>query len=124
MVVMKTQDFFEQFNQATLDGNIAFIAQCVAEDFVWITGSEGAIRGKAAFVEFLEKMQPETKPETSLTVDNIIASGLQAAVTGKMTGKKESGETKTYMYCDVYKFDEQQPDKIKELTNYVVELKK
>lgn len=123
MDVLKTQDFFERVNQAFLEGDSAFIAENVTDDVVWTMAGEGVIRGKAAFVEFMEKMGTGGEQEGTLTIDQVITSGPRAAVTGKMSGKMETDEVKTYMYCDVYFLDEGQNGKIKELTSFVIEMK-
>jgi uncharacterized protein (TIGR02246 family) len=123
MAMAKTRDFFEQVNQAFLDGDAAFIAENVTEDVVWTMVGEDVVRGKAAFVEIMEKMDVDSHQDATLTIDSVIANGPQAAVTGKMSGRMENGEMKTYQYCDVYLLDEQQNGKIKELTSFVIEMK-
>ncbi|MGI2326831.1 nuclear transport factor 2 family protein [Planococcus sp. YIM B11945] len=123
MSVLKTQGFFEQVNQAFLEGDADFIAKNVTDDVVWTMAGEETIRGKAAFVEMLEKMDSQSDSGATLTIDAIILDGPRAAVTGKMTGRMESGEEKGYVYCDLYLLDELQNGKIKELTAFVVEKK-
>ncbi|MDN7240795.1 nuclear transport factor 2 family protein [Planococcus sp. N028] len=122
MAIMKTRDFFEQVNQAFLDNDTSFIKENVTEDVVWTMAGEGVIRGKTAFVEFMEKMGMGDDRDGTLTIDNIITEGPQTAVIGKMTGTME-GVMKTYLYCDIYLLDEQQNGKIKELTSFVTEMK-
>jgi ketosteroid isomerase-like protein len=122
-MTVKSKDFFEQINQAFLEGNADFIAENVSEDVVWTMAGEKNLYGKEAFVQVLNEMESGNERDAELTIERIIETDLEAAVIGRMSGKDESGELKSYMYCDVYRFDEDGSGKIKELTAFIVETK-
>lgn len=122
-MTVKSKDFFEQINQAFLEGNADFIAENVSEDVVWTMAGEKSLYGKEAFVQVLNEMESDSDRDAELTIERIIETDLEAAVISRMSGKDESGELKSYMYCDVYRFDDDGSGKIKELTAFIVETK-
>lgn len=122
-MTVKSKDFFEQINQAFLEGNADFIAENVSEDVVWTMAGEKSLYGKEAFVQVLNEMESGNERDAELTIERIIKTDLEAAVIGRMSGKDDSGDLKSYMYCDVYRFDEDGSGKIKELTAFIVETK-
>lgn len=76
------------------------------------------VQGKNDFSEELKKI--ESSEPFELTISNIITHGRSAAIDGTMT----TPDGKIYAFYDVYQFSRLKNPKIKEMTSYVLEIKK
>lgn len=117
---MKTQNqkFLEEFNKAFATSDTDYILRHITDDIVWTVQGDFTVQGINDFSEELKKM--ESPDPFDLTINNIITHGRSAAVDGTMI----TPDGNAYAFCDVYKFKGLKNPKIKEMTSYVVEIKK
>lgn len=113
------ETFLQHINDAFARGDTAFFEANVTDDVRWTMVGAAPIQGKAAFIAEIETMKGEPAPE--LTITNVITHGTSAAVEGTMTAQ-ESGVTKRYAFCDIYRLDGSGTGKIREITAYMIEL--
>jgi ketosteroid isomerase-like protein len=107
----------EKINDSFSEGNIEGFLEHCKDDVTWRIVGEKTVTGKDATREFM-KSTGGTIPD--FTVDKIVAEGDSVVTYGDMTMTDPSdGKTKTYSYCDVYRFE---GDKIAELNSFVVKI--
>lgn len=120
MSVVTNQQFFTKVNQAFIEGDINFLAEHVTDDVEWtIYGNK--LVGRDAFIDCVKEMGMGNDTAVKLTIENLIASGNEVALKGKMHTNTEPGEEKVYTYCDIYVMDG--AGKIKELTSFFLDMK-
>lgn len=117
-IMNEQEKFLKKLNEAFAQGNINYIIDNVTDDIQWNIIGEDPIRGKEAFTKAMQEMEVEAPMNMSVT--NTITQGNMAAVEGTM--RPPNG--KAYAFCDVYKFSGFKKPKVKEMTSYVLELKK
>ena len=110
--------FLQKLNEAFAKGDIEALLDHLTADIRWTIIGEKSIHGKEAFKKAMKEMEDEGPMK--LSVKNIITHGDMAAVDGTMTSPKG----KSYGFCDVYKISGYKNPKVKEMTSYVLELKK
>ncbi len=120
MVTTEFQEFIRRVNDAFVRHDTAFFEDNVADDVRWTMVGSAPIDGKAAFIAEVVSMEEGPAPE--LAVTNVITHGTAAAVEGTMTMVDESGATKTYAFCDVYRLSGVETGKIEAITAYMIEL--
>lgn len=113
--------FIREFNEAFVTGNTDFILANVTEDVKWTMIGDNTINGKDDVRKELEMMDGGKSSE--LTITTIITHGRTASVEGTMKLVDQSGEYKTYAFCDTYVLNKFKNGKIKELNSYVIEVK-
>ncbi|MFA7688054.1 MAG: nuclear transport factor 2 family protein [Moheibacter sp.] len=109
-------EFLKEFNIAFAKGNIAYIAENVADEIDWNIIGDRKIEGKEKFKKELEKMKSEKA--TELIIDQILSHGKEGAVNGII--KMQNG--KKYAFSDFYKFQGAKGATIKSITSYVIEI--
>ena len=114
----KKEKLLQSINEAFAKSDIDFIIEHVTDDISWTAVGDFTVTGKEAFSETLKSMQSEEPYH--LEIKNIITHGNSAAVDGLM----KSSNGKTYAFCDIYSFEGFSDPKIKEMTSYVIEIKK
>lgn len=91
-----------------------FLEQC-KPDIVWTMAGEETRTGVDTIRKFMASMGDMEPPKFS--VINLFGEGDFVAANGDMTMKNKDGKTESYLFCDLYRFDD---GKIAELTSYVV----
>lgn len=123
MKAVKNTDFFCHFNSAFFQGDRQFIEEHISEDVVWtIVGSE-PITGKQAFLDAAFGVE-DGYQDVDFTIDFSVATNGEAAVKGTMKKKGMADEPKIYAYGDFYVMESESSEKVKELTTFVIEIKK
>ncbi|MCP2034644.1 ketosteroid isomerase-like protein [Planomicrobium sp. HSC-17F08] len=120
MSVVTNQQFFTKVNQAFIDGDIDFLADHVTDDVAWSMYGNKMI-GREAFLDCVKEMGMGNETNVALTIENLIASGNEVALKGKMHANTDTGQEKVYTYCDIYVMDG--AGKIKELTSFYLDMK-
>ncbi len=118
----KKENYIREINKAFEESNIEFLLGCVTEDIKWDVIGERIIYGTEDFQYFLHKM--ENAGAMKIKINEIISKGNKSFVEGLVELNHEPGKKKTYAFCDVYVFDENESDKINELRTYITLLKK
>lgn len=118
----KKENYIREINKAFEDSNIEFLLSCVTEDIKWDVIGERIIYGTEDFQYFLHKMKKAGAMK--IQIKEIISKGKKSVVEGIVELKHEPGKKKTYAFCDVYIFEENESDKINELRTYITQLKK
>ena len=119
-MMSKNKEFFQKINEAFAEGNVDFIVENMTEDVHWNIVGESNIRGKGAVIKMLEPMRGVVAEE--YVTKKIIPHGNTAAIEGTMKMPNESGEKKTFAFCDIYTLDKFKNGKITKLTAYIIEL--
>lgn len=117
------ESFLRTFNDAFLTNDIDFIVSQLSEDVIWNMVGDQKITGKEKVREAMEQMGSGTMKVVEMTIEKCITHGREAAVNGTMK-MLDKGNEITFGFCDVYTFSGFKNAKIKELTSYVVPLKK
>ena len=107
------------FNVAVARGDLATVAQSVADDVVWHLyepSGHKQIHGKASVLkEYAAKLRIKPK-------EFVMATVITHGNTGAVNGSIESKDDRSYVFCDVYKFSSHAKDaKIKDITSYIIE---
>ncbi len=105
----------EQFSQ----GNFSAVYDDFAETIQWQIVSNSTIKGKAAVIDFCNKMSIEMST-AKLTNTNVIAADDRVSIEGECDFTNDKGEPEKVKYCDVYRFEN---GKIKEITSYFITVK-
>lgn len=87
-------------------------------NIVWTLIGDKPVLGKESLLKTLNMMKDNRVVQ--LTINRIVNHGKEAAVDGVM--RMEDGSS--YGFADFYKFSDIQGKEIKEITSYVVQLKK
>lgn len=111
--------FLKKLNEAFAINDTAFLMQNAADDICWTIVGDRTLQGKEEFSRALKEMKSEHPNE--LKIDNIITHGKTAAVNGIIKTHNQTGNARTYAFCDVYRFSAFKNPKIKEITSYVIE---
>ncbi|MEO1052087.1 MAG: nuclear transport factor 2 family protein [Bacteroidota bacterium] len=106
--------FLRDFNSAFAKGDAGFIIDHVSDDMLWIIHGDKTIKGKEAFANEINVMKDYVADE--LIIEHIITHGREASCNGVM----KMG-SKTYNFCDVYRFTNTTSLIIKEMYSYVIE---
>lgn len=112
------QEFLKKFNQAFIENDINYIVDSTTNDILWVMVGDNTIRGKEELTVAMNKMKNSSGLE--ITLNAMIINGDQAAVDGTMSFEDKDGNRKTYGFCDLYKFNNEEEIKIKELRSYIV----
>lgn len=110
----------QRLNEAFVTGDIDYIVDNITEDIEWNFVGDSVIVGKEAARNILEPMRGVVAEEHR--VEKIIVQGNNALVEGTMKLPSENGEGTTYAFCDVYKFNKENNNKVKALSAYLIEL--
>ncbi len=114
--MQNTEQFLKNFSDAWATQDMDTILNAVTEDFQFrMANCEEAVKGKAAFADWLENMNCG-EGKASITHNQTIINDQQAALTGeiKVTG---DGPEQHFAFCDVYTLLD---GKISTLTAYCV----
>lgn len=114
-------DFFKKINEAFAKSDTDFLLANVTDDITWTVIGDFTVNGKEEFEAMLKKM--ESANSSDLHFKSIITEGNLAAVEGSLKMTDTSGGEKIYAFCDIYKLDDEENGKIKEMTSYVAEVK-
>jgi hypothetical protein len=102
---------------ALAEGDAAFLADHMTDDFTWTMIGEAQVQGKANFLNTLDLLATERPAE--LAIRKIITSDSDAAVSGEVT----MNDGKKYGFCDVYEFSSVNSTQVKSISSYIVGLK-
>lgn len=113
-------DFFRKFNAAFFEGDQDFINEHVTEDVVWsIVGSE-PVKGKQGLLDAAFGIADFSNMENE--IESVICSNGEAAVKGTSRRFDDNGNARKFCYCDVYTLDGDEPEKVKSIITFVIEL--
>lgn len=104
----------EKANAAVTEGDHeGFLSYCT-DDTKWVFVGDRTLQGKEAVRQWMATTYLEPP---KFTVENLIAEGDYVTAIGKISMKEENGETASYLYCDVWRFQE---GKMAELKAFVI----
>ncbi|MGV3559637.1 nuclear transport factor 2 family protein [Larkinella arboricola] len=104
----------EKANAAITKGDHeGFLAYCT-EDTEWVFVGERVLQGKEAVRQWMATAYAEPPV---FVVENLLAEGDYVTALGKISLKDETGETASYLYCDVWRFRD---GKMAELKAFVI----
>ncbi|EPR69121.1 hypothetical protein [Cyclobacterium qasimii] len=109
------KSFLKDFNIAFATGKAEYIIEHVSEDIVWEIYGDKSIQGKSQFSLEINAMKNWAADE--LILHAIITHGKEASVNGEI----KMG-SKTYVFCDVYRFTTASSTIIKEMHSYVIKI--
>lgn len=119
-----TEQFLRDFNEAWLREDIPAVVDGVTDDIRFRMASEKGVEGKADFSKMLEEMSGSGQG-FELSIDQVIVNGDRAAVNGLIQCRSADDQTlTTYAFCDVYLLKAGPSPRVRELTAYVMEVKK
>ncbi|AWW31017.1 nuclear transport factor 2 family protein [Echinicola strongylocentroti] len=110
--------FLKQFNEAFAASDVDYIAAHVTEDIEWTIVGDKTLKGKAAFIEALEKMAVDTTGKAE--IEQVITHGKEAAVRGTII--METEKVRRFAFCDTYVFSGFKNPKIKQMVSFVQEV--
>jgi hypothetical protein len=116
------EDFLRKFNDAFVTNDTDFIVNQLADDVEWDMVGDHKIIGKEKVREAMQAMSGSMKV-LAMHIEKYIIHDGEAAVNGTMN-MLDKGNEITFGFCDVYTFSEDNSEKIKAMTSYVVPLKK
>lgn len=116
---MNKQTFFQQFNEALMQGDITYILDSVTPDVSWEMIGNDTIYGRDTLAEVLAGM--DQTMEYKLTIEHIIINETKAVVNGIIEVTTRFNELKTYGFCDIYRLAVNETDKINKITSYVIQ---
>ncbi|WP_422123260.1 nuclear transport factor 2 family protein [Planococcus sp. X10-3] len=115
-------EFFRKFNAAFFQGDQDFIEEHVTDDVVWsIVGTE-SVKGKQGLLDAAFGIADFNN--TEYNIESVICNKGEAAVKGVTKRTDENGKVRNFCYCDVYTLDTEQPEKVKSIITFVIELQK
>ncbi|WP_203332910.1 nuclear transport factor 2 family protein [Planococcus beigongshangi] len=113
-------DFFRKFNAAFFEGDQDFINEHVTEDVVWsIVGSE-PVKGKQGLLDAAFGIADFSNMENE--IESIICNEGEAAVKGVSRRNDTEGKSRHFCFCDVYTLDHSNPEKVKSIITFMIEL--
>lgn len=113
------KQFLRDLNEAFVKSDTDYILQHVTEDIRWNLIGDQIIEGKEKFEQVLSEM--ETDEAFELRIENMIIQPPTAVVNGSIRSKSPLTEDKTYFFCDLYKFGDNDELTVSQITSYVVE---
>lgn len=114
--MQNTEQFLKDFSNAWATQDTSIILDAVNEDFQFrMANCEEAVKGKAAFADWLKNMDCGDGKAT-ITHDKVVINGEQAAITGEITVTGTKPEQR-FAFCDIYTLTN---NKISTLTAYCV----
>lgn len=107
------QTAVEEIHQAFVIADMHAIEKYAHEHIVWNMIGDQHVRGRQAFLKFLQPMQP--MPE--MVMDSMMIDGNKACCFGWFT-MGTGDQKKRFSYCDTYEFEN---EKLIRLASYVIE---
>ncbi|GGF34353.1 hypothetical protein GCM10011339_23290 [Echinicola rosea] len=118
IIMTEKGKFLKKFNEAFAASDVNYIAAHVTDDIEWTIVGDKTLRGKAAFIEALEKMAVDTAGKAEIA--QIITHGKEAAVRGAIIMPAE--KTRKFAFCDTYVFSGFKNPKISKMVSFVQEI--
>lgn len=120
MEEIEKEGFFRKFNESFFKGDQEFISEHVADDVSWsIVGTE-PVKGKQGLLDAAFGIADFSAME--FHIDSVISSNGEAAVKGMSSRKDEDGHVRKFCYVDLYKLDHDNPDKVRSIVTFVIEM--
>lgn len=113
------EQFLHDLNKAFANNDVDYLTKCVTDDIQWNIIGEDTIWGKMSFTKALTEMGGDENL-FDLQIDDIIIHQDKAVVEGSMISRRG----KTYAFCDIYTFANDEKPLIKEMSSYVITMRK
>jgi ketosteroid isomerase-like protein len=109
------KQIIEKVNAAFAENNLEGFLENCKDDVKWTMAGEKIRTGVDTIRDWMKSMGEMEPPK--FTVSNLVGEGDIVVANGDMNMKNKEGQTESYSYCDIYRFE---GGKIAELTSYVV----
>ncbi|WP_033541274.1 nuclear transport factor 2 family protein [Planococcus sp. CAU13] len=114
------KEFFRKFTSAFFKGDQDFISEHVTDDVLWsIVGTE-PVKGKQGLLDAAFGVADFSNMEYE--IESVICNEGEAAVKGVSRRKDVEGNPRNFCFCDVYTLDRGNPQKVKSIITFMIEL--